>query len=104
MTNSFYVSLFNPAPFDAHMRIVSHIKPGSRVLDIGCNTGELGEQLKKSNCGCISRAISLEAIPRHCRKALRKMALVSPSGIPDEPDLEDHVCIPIHFGWSKEWC
>lgn len=51
MTQSFWVSRFNPAPFDAHMRIIAHIQPHARVLDIGCNTGELGEQLRK-RLGC----------------------------------------------------
>jgi len=51
MTESFWVSSFNPSPFDAHMRIIAHVQSGSRVMDVGCNTGELGEQLKKRlNC------------------------------------------------------
>lgn len=38
-----WISPFNPAPFDAHMRIIARLQRGSRVLDVGCNTGELGE-------------------------------------------------------------
>lgn len=41
-----WVARFNPSPWDSHMRVLAHVQPGARVLDIGCNTGELGEQMK----------------------------------------------------------
>ena len=83
MTNSFYVSPFNPAPFDAHMRIVSHIKPGSRVLDIGCNTGELGEQLKK-RLDCY--VVGVEMMPPAAEFAKTRLDEVICCGVMELPE------------------
>lgn len=50
---------FNPAPYDAHMRILSHLQPGSRVLDVGCSSGELGAQMK-AQLGCCVVGVEID--------------------------------------------
>lgn len=56
----FWEARFNPSPHDAHMRVLAHVPAGARVLDVGCNTGELAEQMKR-RLGC--RVVGVEVQP-----------------------------------------
>ena len=71
MAEPIFVSGLNLAPYDIHMRLIHHIqaritRPGMRVLDVGCNTGELGEQYRL-RFGC--HVVGIEFEPEAARFA-----------------------------------
>ncbi len=79
---AFWESPFNVAPYDAHMRIIAQIAPYSRVLDIGCNTGQFGEQLI-SRLGC--EVVGVEISPEAANVAAQRLHRVICSSIENLP-------------------
>lgn len=77
-------SPFNPAPYDSHMRIIAHLTPRSRVLDVGCNTGQLGQQFIRQ-LGC--EVIGVEIDPEAATLAQRRLHQVYCSSIARLPEL-----------------
>lgn len=41
---------FNARPYETHMVVTELVKPGSKVLDIGCSTGLIGRKLIEKSC------------------------------------------------------
>jgi methionine biosynthesis protein MetW len=62
---------FKPFKYSSHEKIISLVKPNSKVLDIGCASGYIASQLKLKNCevtGIDNDEKSLEEAKKHCNK------------------------------------
>jgi 2-polyprenyl-3-methyl-5-hydroxy-6-metoxy-1,4-benzoquinol methylase len=40
-----FIYIFSKEPTGTHMLLLNHVRPGSKVLDVGCAIGYLGEYL-----------------------------------------------------------
>ncbi len=61
-------------PHSPHYKTLQLIKPGSRVLDVGCARGYMAEELKKTGCqifGVEFDGKSCELARRHCEKVIQ---------------------------------
>ncbi len=58
---------FNPSPWGAHTKIIELIGTGKKILDVGCATGLLANELKKKG----NAVYGIEADPRQAEMAKR---------------------------------
>src|SRR2546428_12083139 len=58
---------FDPVPHRAHRRTLASLRPGERVLEVGCSSGALTERIAAMGC----RATGLEMRPEAAAQARR---------------------------------
>ncbi len=76
---------FNPIPYQAHRRTLGFLRPGSRVLEIGCASGALTERIEAMGC----TVVGVERDPDAAEKARRFCEDVLVGDVSDMPlDLE----------------
>ncbi len=56
---------FDPVPHRAHMRALAYMRPGERVLEVGCSSGALTERIAAMGC----RVTGIEVRPEAAEKA-----------------------------------
>jgi 2-polyprenyl-3-methyl-5-hydroxy-6-metoxy-1,4-benzoquinol methylase len=64
---------FDPRPYGAHGKMLSLVPPGSHVLDAGCSSGYLAEQLVARGCAVTGLELDPEAArlaERWCERVL----------------------------------
>jgi len=64
---------FNFSPHSPYAKIIKHIRPHSKVLDVGCATGYLAKQLASKHCYVVGIEIDpamAKIGKRHCNKVL----------------------------------
>lgn len=44
---------FDPTPYRTHMRALGYLRPGERVLEIGCSSGALTEHIQAKRCSVV---------------------------------------------------
>src|SRR3954451_4465709 len=81
---------FDTRPYGAHMKLLNLVPPGSRVLDAGCSTGYLAEQLVARGCsvtGLELDPVAAQLAERWCDQVivgdLDAMELRLPNGVFD---------------------
>jgi methionine biosynthesis protein MetW len=82
-----------PLPEHAHHKFLHLVAPGSRVLELGCASGFLSEQLKNMGCTVYGVEIDEEAARmagRHCQEVL-SADVDSLTSLPWEPESFDVV-------------
>ncbi len=68
-----HYDVFDPVPHRAHMRTLAYLRPGERVLEIGCSSGALTERIAASGCrvtGIEVRADAAEKARRFSEEVL----------------------------------
>tara|TARA_Y100000310_G_C20698409_1_gene827373 strand:- start:131 stop:772 length:642 start_codon:yes stop_codon:yes gene_type:complete len=79
---------FKPFKYSSHEKIISLVKPNSKVLDIGCASGYIASQLKKKNCevtGIDNSKEYLKEAKKHCEEV--KLLDISKESIDDKFDV-----------------
>jgi len=64
---------FDPSPHSPHVKILNLVKPGKRVLDVGCASGYLAKRLIKKGCQVFGVEIDKQAARearKHCQKVI----------------------------------
>ena len=56
---------FDPTPYRTHQRALGYLRPGERVLEIGCSTGALTERIRDLGC----TVVGVEQRPEAAAKA-----------------------------------
>jgi len=78
---------FKPFRYSSHEKIISLVKPNSKVLDIGCASGYIASQLKKKNCevtGIDNSKEYLKEAKKHCKEVqLLDISRETPKGTYD---------------------
>ena len=70
----------NASPVSVYSRVISLIPAGSRVLDVGCDTGNLGQAIKARG----SSVDGIEMDPDAAAHAARKLGRVACGSVEDE--------------------
>ena len=52
---------FDPTPYRAHQRTLGFLRPGARVLEIGCASGALSERIQAMGCAVVGVERDAEA-------------------------------------------
>ena len=80
-----HYEVFDPLPYRAHRRTLGFLRPGSRVLEIGCANGALTERIQAMGC----TVVGVEREPEAAEKARRFCEDVLVGDVGDMPlDLE----------------
>ena len=58
---------FDPTPYRTHQRTLGYLRPGERVLEVGCSSGALTEQIRAM--GCV--VVGVEQRPEAAAMAMR---------------------------------
>lgn len=58
---------FDPIPHRAHMRTLAYLRPGEKVLEVGCSSGALTERITAMGC----QVTGIEVRPEAAEKARR---------------------------------
>jgi len=64
---------FDSTPYRTHMRALACLRPGQRVLEVGCSTGALSERMRALGCtvvGIEQRADAAERARAFCESVL----------------------------------
>ena len=56
---------FDPTPYRTHMQALDRLRPGERVLEVGCSTGALTERIRGKGC----MVVGIEVRPDAAAKA-----------------------------------
>jgi len=67
----YHYDQFNQNEFESHRLAANMIRPGSKVLDIGCATGYFAKELAKQNCqtwGADRDKLALAKAEKYCTK------------------------------------
>ena len=83
---------FDPRPWGAHSKLTAQVPDGSRVLDAGCSTGYLSEQLVRRGCtvtGLELDPVAAAVAEQFCERVI--IGDVERMDLPFEPDEFDVV-------------
>lgn len=96
---------FDPTPYRTHMQTLARIRPGERLLEVGCSNGVLSEQLRDRGCTIVGIEVRAEAAAKarvFCEDVLvgdvEHMALPWPAGSFDGIlllDVLEHLVDPV---------
>ncbi len=80
-----HYEVFDPIPYRTHRRTLGFLRPGSRILEIGCASGALTERIEAMGC----TVVGVEREPDAAAKARRFCEDVLVGDVADMPlDLE----------------
>jgi len=54
-------NILNQDTYNSHMKILSYIDNGKKVLDVGCSTGKLAKKIQEKNCEVVGIEIDTES-------------------------------------------
>ncbi len=64
---------FDPTPYRTHRQALDRLRPGERVLEVGCSSGALTEQIRAKGCTIVGvevRADAAEKARAYCEEVL----------------------------------